>query len=346
MPRCTRALALLLVCLAACDRAPATRPFGVVHVWNLPQAIAALALSRDGQSALLGSKDGESSLWTAPWQLSTPFDRGAEPLLAARFTTEDRLLFLRAHGAVEVRASSGAMIFDPHVRLHQPAKFAAASPSGRYIAYDANVYDLEVLRSMVKVEPNGDVRSVEFAGERMVLVTQASDPQLTVLRLDGRPTERHSLGAEALGGAISRDGMLRAAGGSERLTIWRSHAPQPSCTRAVNVKELRFSASGRWLAAASGERVLVLDASTCAVRASVVLGAPITALDVDEDLVAGGTSAGDVWVWDTFNAQLLANEKVFATSPARLIVHAATRSVLAAANGSSGATVKLLRVQN
>jgi hypothetical protein len=343
-----RALVYLSVAFAigACERAPQPRPYAEVRAWKLPGAIAALDIASDGQSLLLGSATGESSLWTAPWNTSVPFDAAKQPLLAARFTADGHSVFLRAHGALEVRADNGAMILDPHVRLPRESRFAAASPNGRFVAFDTSVYDLDVLRKIAGAEPADDQRGLAFAGDRMLLITRAHDPQLTVLRLDGRDTLLRHAPGEVHAGAISRDGRRTAAGTAVDVLVWDAELSEPMCERRTKspVEALQFSPSGRWLAALSGRRLLVLDATTCEPSASVLLLDSGAALDVDGDWIAVADASGNVYVWDVFNARLLGNAKPVGAKVSQLRLHAASRSLLVAANGGAGAEVKLLRV--
>ncbi|HKU40313.1 MAG TPA: hypothetical protein VJR89_19265, partial [Polyangiales bacterium] len=137
---------LTLLALLACDRVPEAPGFERVRVWQLPDPLRAVDISRDGQAVLLGSERGESSLWTAPWKLWVPFDKVDQPLLAASFTSDGHLLFARASGAIELRADNGALILDPRLPLSQPAERALFSPDGRFLALDAAIYDLESMR--------------------------------------------------------------------------------------------------------------------------------------------------------------------------------------------------------
>jgi hypothetical protein len=221
-------------------------------------------------------------LWTAPWSTSVPFDAAKEPLLAARFTADGHSVFMRKHGALEVHADNGAMILDPHVRLPRESQFAAASPNGRFVAFDTNVYDIEILRKIAGAEPADDQRGLAFAGDRMVLITRAHAPQLTVLRLDGRDSLVRHASSEVHAGAISRDGRRTAAGTAIDVLVWDVERSDPVCERRTKspVEALLFSGSGRWLAALSGKRLIVLDAATCEPIASVSLRDAGVALDV------------------------------------------------------------------
>jgi hypothetical protein len=339
------AIALALTLFAACERTPDARPFELVHSWELPDAISALDIRADGEAVLLGSALGESSLWNAPWNLSVPFDRASEGLIAASFTTDGHLFFLRARGAVEVRADNGALTLDPHMRLQRLGERAVASPSGRFIAYDAQVYDFEAMRLVAKSEVSDDQRGLAFAGERAVLVTRAGKPQLTVLRLDGHETIERSSPEDATAGAITSDAGRTAAGTARGIYVWNSERAEPVCQRSTKdpVTALRFSGSARWLAAVSGARLLVLDAASCELMGSVLLVAQATRLDVDGDLIAVADAGANLYVWDVFNHRLIGRAKVFDANLVQMRLHAASKSVLAAANSDKGAVVKLLR---
>jgi WD40 repeat protein len=338
--------ASLMVAIGACERTPAPRPYHEVRAWKLPAAIAALDIASDGQAILLGSATGESSLWTAPWNSSVPFDAAKEPLLAARFTAGGHSVFLRKRGALEVHADNGAMILDPHVRLPRDSQFAAASPNGRFVAFDTSVYDLDVLRKIAGADPADDQRGLAFAGDRMVLITRAHDPQLTVLRLDGRDTLLRHAPSEVHAGAISRDGRLTAAGTTVDVLVWDAGLSDPMCERRTKapVEALQFSGSGRWLAALSGKRLLVLDTATCEPIASVSLHDTGVALDVDNDWIAVADASANLYVWDVYNARMVGNAKPIGAKVSQLRLHAASGSLLVAANARNSADVKLLRV--
>jgi WD40 repeat protein len=339
-------VAAVLGASAACERTPDALPYEVVRSWKLPGEVASIDLSSDGQSVLLGSATGESSLWTSPWNLSVPFDRVAEPLLAARFSNDGHLLFLRAHGAIEVRSDNGAILLDPHIRLKRPSQFALPSPNGRYVAFDTSVYDIEAMRLMVQAEPGEDQRGLAFAGDRMVLITRAHHPQLTVLRLDGRESVLRHAPDEVMAGAISHDGRYIAAGTTREVLVWEAEASVPVCERQTKapIEALHFSGSARWLAALSGRRLLVLNAVSCEPLMSVPLLDGAAVLDVDGDLIAVADASANIYVWDVFNVRMIGLARVFGTKVSQLRLHAASRSLLVAANGAGGAEVKLLRI--
>jgi hypothetical protein len=339
-------VAALLGVSAACERTPDAPVYEVVHTWNLPAEVASLDIARDGQSVLIGSATGESSLWSSPWNLSVPFDPSEEPLLAARFTSDGHLIFLRAHGAIEVRADNGALLLDPHVRLKRPSQFALPSSNGRYVAFDTSVYDIEVMRMMVQAEPGEDQRGLAFAGDRMVLITRAHDPQLTVLPLDGRePLLRHAPD-EVMAGAISSDGRYTAAGTTREVLVWEAEASVPACERQTKapIEALHFSGSAQWLAALSGRRLLVLNAASCEPLTSVPLLDAAAVLDVDADLIAVADASANIYVWDVYNDRMIGRARVFGSKVAQLRLHAASRSLLVAANGEGRSEVKLLRI--
>jgi hypothetical protein len=338
--------AALLAAGAACERTPDAHPYELVHTWKLPGEVASLDISRDGQSVLLGSATGESSLWSSPWNLSVPFDRVDEPLLAARFTDDGHLIFLRARGAIEVRSDNGALLLDPHIRLKRPSQFALPSPNGRYVAFDATVYDLEAMRVMVQAEPDEDQRGLAFAGDRMVLVTRAHHPQLTVLRLDGRESVLRHAPDEVMAGAISSDGRYTAAGTTREVLVWEADAAGPMCERQTKapIEALHFSGSARWLAALSGRRLLVLNAASCEPFTSVPLLDAAAVLDVDADLIAVADASANIYVWDVYNDRMIGRARMFGSKVAQLRLHAQSRSLLVAANGAGRAEVKLLRI--
>jgi hypothetical protein len=335
-----------LVALSACERTPNAPPFELVKAWKLRAAVASIDVTHDGQSVLLGTATGESSLWSAPWNLSVPFDPIAEPLLAARFTDDGHSVFLRARGAVELRADNGALLLDPHIRVKRPAQFAVSSPSGRYVAFDTSVYDVEAMRIMVQTDPVEDQRGLAFAGNRMVLVTRVHDPQLTILRLDGRETRERHVPDDVRAGAISSDGRYTAAGTDRDVLVYDGELSDPVCERRTKapVEELQFSGSARWLAVLSGKRLLVLNATSCEPLATLLLLDTGAALDVDADLIAVADASANVYVFDVFNDRLVGRAKPFGSKVSHLRLNAASRSLLVAANGESAAEVKLLRI--
>jgi hypothetical protein len=335
-----------LVALVACERTPNAPPYDLLKAWKLPAPIASIDIANDGQSVLLGAASGESSLWSAPWNLSVPFDPATEPLLAARFTEDGHSLLLRARGAVQVRADNGALLLEPHIRLKHPARFAVSSPNGRYVAYDTSVYDIEAMRIMVQTDPAEDQRGLAFAGNRMLLVTRAHDPQLTILRLDGRETRERHAPVEVRAGAISKDGRYVAAGTERDVMVWDAELSDPACQRRTNApaEMLQFSGSARWLAVVSGKRLLVLNASSCEPLASVALLDSGAALDVDADLIAVADASANVYVYDVYNDRLVGRAQPFHHKLSQLRINAAARSLLVAANGEAGAEAKLLRI--
>lgn len=339
-------LVAALVALTACEPAQRELPYEAVKNWKLSAAVASLDITRDGQSVLLGTFTGESSLWNAPWNLSVPFDPVDEPLLSARFTDDGHSILLRARGATQVRADNGALLLDPHIRVKRPSQFAVSSPNGRYVAFDTTVYDLEAMRILVQTDPVEDQRGLAFAGNRMVLVTRAHDPQLIILRLDGRETtERHAT-EEVLAGAISSDGRYTAAGTQRGVLVWSGELGDPICERRTKapVEALQFSGSGRWLAVLSGKRLLVLNTTSCQPLASIPLLDSAAALDVDADLIAVADTSANVYVWDVYNDRLVGRAKPCDARVSQLRLDAASRSLLVAANGERGALVKLLRI--
>lgn len=324
----------LLVSIGGCDRVPEAPGFERVRAWKLPGALAALDISSDGQAVLLGSERGESSLWSAPWNLSVPFERMDQPLLAARFGGDGRLFFARAGGALELRASSGALILDPHIPLSQPSTRALFSPSGRFLALDDGIYDLEQMRPVARAR----AAALAFGGDRFALV---GGERLDVIALGGGATRQLSI-REPLGAAASSvDGRWIAAAGSHGLSVWRADRDEPSCRHATDepVQALRFSASGAWLAAISGNRLLVLRSASCERTASVRLLDMASALDVAEDLVAIGDRRGNLYVWDVPRGRMLGRGREFEGGVSLLRLHAGSRSLLA----GSGAEAKLLR---
>jgi WD40 repeat protein len=324
----------MLALMVGCDRVPDAPGFELVHVWKLPEALGALDISRDGQAVLLGSTRGESSLWNAPWNLSVPFERVDQPLLAASFGSDGRLLFARAQGAIELRASSGALILDPKIPLARPSVRALFSPSGRFLALDDGIYDLETMRPVARAR----AAALAFAADRFALVAAE---RLEVVALDAGASRELSSGEPAHAAAISGDGRWVAAAGAQGLSIWQGERAEPSCRRDTDqpIQALRFSASAAWLAAISGDRLLIFRAASCERSASVRLLDIASVLDVEEDLVALGDRRGNLYVWDVSSSRMLGRGREFEGPVELLRLHAGSRSLLA----GSGAEAKLLR---
>lgn len=340
-------IAALVSVSSGCERAAEAIPFTRAHDWKLQAPIAALDISKDGQAVLLGVASGESSMWTSPWNLSVPFDKVDEPLLAARFSDDGRPIFVRARGAVEVRANNGALLLDPHIRVKRPSKLASSSPNGRYVAFDSSVYDIEAMRLMVQAEPSDDQLGLAFAGDRRVLVTRAHAPQLTILRLDGRDAIERTTPDDVTAGAISNDGRLVAAGTASKVVLWDDASSTSVCDHGVKgpVAALKFSGSGRWLAAVSGKRLVILTTSKCEELASFALLDAGRLLDVDGDWVALADASGNLYVWDIYNERAVGRAKPLDQPLSHLRLHAATHSLLVAANGGASAEVALLQTR-
>jgi hypothetical protein len=130
------------------------------------------------------------------------------------------------------------------------------------------------------------------------------------------------------------------------VLVWEAGASVPACERQTKapIEALHFSGSGRWLAALSGRRLLVLSAASCEPLASVALLDAAAVLDVDADLIAVADASANIYVWDVYNDRMLGRARVFGTKVAQVRLHAASRSLLVATNGKGRAEVKLLRV--
>jgi len=329
--------------IAACDGAPNAAAFDIVKTWDLPDALAAVDVSSDGQALLLGSRTGESSMWTAPWNLSVVFDRVEEPLLTARFTSDAHLLFARARGSIEIRESSGAITGESRILLPDEGVRAAASPSGRFVAFDAAVYEVESERKVTSADLPG-VSGQAFAEDRLALVTNRDDSDAVVLALDGREPRRWRTKQAPTSAALSRDGRYSAVGTTAGFVIWEDDRPEPICELSASapVSALGFSASGRWLALVSGALLRVIDVRTCEALDAVPLMAAASALSIDDDLIAVGDVRGNVYLWNAYFRRMARRSAEFSASVAHVRVHAASRSVLAGANEGTGAKAKLL----
>ncbi|HKP61945.1 MAG TPA: WD40 repeat domain-containing protein [Polyangiales bacterium] len=325
---------VVLASLAGCDRVPEAPGFERVHVWKLPDALVALDLSRDGQAVLLGSERGESSLWNAPWNLSVPFERADQPLLAASFGSDGRVLLARAQGTVELRANSGALIMDPKIPLARTSSRALFSASGRFLALDDGIYDLENMRPVAATRAS----VAAFGADRFALV---AGERLELIGLGGEAPRQLDSTESLQAAAVSRDGQWIAAAGESGLSIWQGERAEPSCRRDSDgpIQALRFSASGNWLAAISGKRLLIFQAAGCERSASLRLVDVASGLDVDEDLIAVGDRRGNVYIWDVANQRMLGRGQEFAGAVTLLRLHAGSRSLLA----GSGSEAKLLR---
>lgn len=330
--------------LASCDRAPHAPAFDVVKTWDLPDALAALDLSADGQALLLGSRTGESSMWTAPWNLSVVFDRVDEPLLTARFTSDAHLLFARARGSIEIRESSGAITGESRIPLPGESSRALASPSGRFIAFDSSVYELESQRRAASAG-FAAVSGLAFADDHHALVTSRDDGDAAVLALEGGEPRRWRTDHTPRSAAISRDGRYRAVGTTAAVLVWQGDGQEPICELSASapVIALELSASARWLAFVTGPTLRVVDVPSCEVLDSVVLEGEATVLSVDDDLIAVGDVRGNVYAWNAFSRRMVRRSRELSTSVAHVRARATSRSVLAAANEGTGAKAKLLR---
>jgi WD40 repeat protein len=321
---------LCLSLVACAPRVEAPR-FTEIASWNERAALGGLDLSADGQAVILGSAGGESSLWTAPWKLSVPFDRVEGTLLASSFTREGYVLLLRAPGLVELRSSSGAAIQEIRLPLPSPAARAAASPNGAYVAFDGRLYALDGQKLLLE-----GASGFAFAGDRFVASMRAAEPEVSVYELERAERREFRAPGSVTAVALSEDARHIAAGTSGAVVVWRNDDRAPVCERSSGeVAALSFSRSGRWLAFVSGESLRVLDAQTCRERAVVQLDAAATALDLDGDLAAVGDARGNVYVWDLFNQRLVGRGGVVAGAVTQLRVHAGMRGVLAGHGGEA-----------
>lgn len=341
-------LAFLAAAASSCQREPqnATLALATVRTWELSDALAAVALSRDATAVALGSATGESSLWNSPWTLSVIFDRAPSPLVAAAFDAEDHLLFARSDGSFQVLASTGAVIQEGRFADARGAARAEFSSSGAHVAFDGRLYALAGERALAPASTPPAPSSAVFAGDGTALIVDRASGELSVQALQGgvARTLRASSGITAA--AISANGRSIAVATIKDVQIWQDDELEPSCRHATGeaASALAFSGSARWLALAGGRALEVVRVSDCERLASLRSNARVTSLVVHEDLIAAGDESGHVYVWDVYNARWLAREQVFDAAVLQVQLHASSRSVLAASNRGRGAEAKLLRV--
>jgi WD40 repeat protein len=339
----TARILCLVLLTTACAREAHPPPLAAVKRWQVADAFAAIDLAPDGQSALLGNATGEPSLWSAPWSLSVYFETADARLRAAGFGSEGQVLIVRALGmqaAIEHRASSGALIDVQVPRLARDVSRALLSPSGRYVAFDRRVYDVQGQRIVAQDDTEGEVAALAFAEDRAALI--ATERSVAVFAFDGSEPRRWNTGAQVTAAALTTDARSVAAATLDAIEIWHRGAPEPACVMplSLTVGALQFSRSGGWLAAIGGSELRLIDVPSCRTRTVVPLGAEASALDVDDDLIAFGDARGRVWVWDAYNGKLLARSQELAGPVSLLRVHAGSRTILAAGGGEA----KLLRV--
>jgi hypothetical protein len=88
-----------------------------------------------------------------------------------------------------------------------------------------------------------------------------------------------------------------------------------------------------------------LAASSCEELASFPLLDAAVALDVDGDWVALADASGNLYVWDIYNNRAVGRAKPLAQPISHLRLHAASHSLLVAANGGGGTEVVLLQTR-
>lgn len=336
---------LWVLWLLACERTPDAPAFEAGPSWQSRTGVVAVDIAPNGQTLLLGEGLSESTLWYAPWKRSATLARVPGTLLIARFVADDRVLLASNQGGVGIYAAdSGKELQHASLTLDQDSRRAQASDSGRYLAFDAWVYDLSKSSWAVRAtRPAGQV-AVGFSGERAAWTAGFHDASLTVLGLSGEPERSLRAPDNVSTAAGSRDGRYLAAGTTERVVIWRPDREAPSCEHGGRgrVTHVRFAASGEWLAFTAEDRLAIVRAADCSELGSLRLHRAATALDVDAELIAVGDADGYVYAWDEQRAALLAVSRSMPNAVIALRANAATRAVLAVSAQANGSTTKYL----
>jgi WD40 repeat protein len=334
----SRSLAGWLLACAACGigggckaDAPA---FAEIHSWKLP----------DGKAAVLGSGLGDAVLVRAPWQDITSLQPTAGGVLDVRFLEGDRVMLVSENGVIEIRrASDGTSISQDKPVLDGDARRALATRDGRYVAFDARVYDVQAKRWVVEQHLPAEQTGLDFAAGKYVLIAGYHDKSIDLKSLDGAEVHQWHTEGKTAAAAMSGEARYVAAATDDHVMIWSSATGAPPCEKSADEKTSFLRFGDGWLAAAE-TKLRVWNIPQCEEIASLSLAARATALDVDGDLIAVGDYDGEVYVWDVRAGRLIGQGRATARYVRALKVNAASRSVFVAGDAVAGYEVKLLRL--
>ncbi len=337
-------------------------PRGTDRYWDI-----SVAFSPDGSRLVSGFQDGTVRLWDVAAQAEVGTLEGhTDRVTSVAFSPDGRLL------------ASGAGWNDRTVRLWDAAtqtetatlrghtgevrSVSFSAPDGATLASGSSdgtvrLWDVAAHEAVANLEEHGDeIRSVAFSPDEATLVSAAADGTVLLREVETGNAAGLSGHASLSSMALSRDGVLLAAGYQDgTLRLWDAATRTPIATlegHTSGVGSVSFSSDGALLASGSWDRTVKL----WHVGTRGLLGTleghrgGVTAVSFSPDgatvASAGGWNDATVRLWDVATREPAGILEGHANSVESLAFSPPDGALLASGGGWEDKTVKLWDVGN
>jgi WD40 repeat protein len=270
--------------------------------------------SPDGRLLVSASGGGEAATWTLDGEPRGHFFGQRSPMFNAVFTPSgDALATTGYDGTVRLWSLPAGETFRL-LNLHHPAvnDVTFCGVSDRVVSGSdeglARLWDIKPEKPAVlqEVRGAGTVRRVACSPVERIFANTFDSGEVQVTTFAGKQVARFDTGQDRINAiAISRDGKRLLTGSTDgTIKLWTT-AGHLLFTRRVQdngwVNDARFSPDGRWILVATDDghvRIYDLSGALLADLAVTTARATTAAFSPDGSLVAGGTSAGEMFLFE------------------------------------------------